>query len=444
MAINRIYVEKRPEHAVEAGSVLSDLRNVQGISTLRGVRIFNRYDVEGLTDAEFASAVRNVLSEPQLDNTYEHLPPRTKGERTLAVEYLPGQFDQRADSAAQCIQFQTCGERPTVRTAKVYLFDGEITDEQMASIRRTLINPVEAREASLDRPTTLQVDYDIPTTVQTLDGLYGPGRGGSCGLCARLRSGHGRGRHRLLPGLFPRRGEARPHHHRDPHDRHLLVGPLPPHHLPYRDRRRGHRPSGGSGRLSSATSSCAERLCGASGQAHDAHGHRDHRRQGAQGARACCRTWTRARRSTPAPCKHPRGRGRPDAGLAPDVQERDAQPPHRDRALRRRGDLPGRRDPRPALRPHRTSTRPCASPAPATRPSPSPRRCEGKLPQRKLTTTAAAGYSSYGNQIGLATGCVQEIYHPGYVAKRLEIGAVRGRGARMPTCAASARAPATW
>ena len=77
------------EHAVEAGSVLSDLRSVQGISTLRGVRIFNRYDVEGLTDAEFASAVRNVLSEPQLDNTYEHLPPRTKGERTLAVEYLP-------------------------------------------------------------------------------------------------------------------------------------------------------------------------------------------------------------------------------------------------------------------------------------------------------------------------------------------------------------------
>ena len=171
MAINRIYVEKRPEHAVEAGSVLSDLRSVQGISTLRGVRIFNRYDVEGLTDVEFASAVRNVLSEPQLDNTYEHLPPRTKGERTLAVEYLPGQFDQRADSAAQCIQFQTCGERPTVRTAKVYLFDGEITDEQMASIRRALINPVEAREASLDRPTTLQVDYDIPTTVQTLTGF---------------------------------------------------------------------------------------------------------------------------------------------------------------------------------------------------------------------------------------------------------------------------------
>ena len=127
--------------------------------------------MEGLTDEQLASAVRNVLSEPQLDFTYEHLPPRTKGERTLAVEFLPGQFDQRADSAAQCIQFQTCGERPTVRSARVYMFDGEITDEQMAVIKQTLITPVEAREASLDRPETLKVDYEIPTTVKVLEGF---------------------------------------------------------------------------------------------------------------------------------------------------------------------------------------------------------------------------------------------------------------------------------
>ena len=171
MAIDRIYVEKRPEHAMEARSVLKDLREVQGIEALKGVRIFNRYDVEGLNADEFAAAVRNVLSEPQLDFTYEHLPPRTKGEKTLAVEFLPGQFDQRADSAAQCIQFQTCKERPTVRSARVYMFDGEITEEQMDIIRKTLINPVEAREASLDRPETLQVDYEIPTTVEVLEGF---------------------------------------------------------------------------------------------------------------------------------------------------------------------------------------------------------------------------------------------------------------------------------
>ena len=115
-----------------------------------------------------------------------------------------------------------------------------------------------------------------------------------------------------------------------------------------------------------------------------------------------------------------------ERGLALPLQERDPQPPHRDRALRRRGHLHRRRHPRPALRPQPTSTRPCASPARPTPPSPSAETLEGKLPQRKLVTTAAAGYSSYGNQIGLATGQVSELYHPGYVAKRMEIGAVVG------------------
>ena len=103
-----------------------------------------------MREEEFGRAVRSVLSEPQLDVTYEHLPPRAPSVRALAVEFLPGQFDQRADSAAQCIQFLTCGERPTVRTARVYLLDGDLTDEQMEAVKKALINPVEAREASLD------------------------------------------------------------------------------------------------------------------------------------------------------------------------------------------------------------------------------------------------------------------------------------------------------
>ena len=169
MAVFRIYVEKKPEFAVEADGVRHDISTL-GIK-VKSVRLFNRYDVEGIDPETFETASRTIFSEPAVDVTCAELPELQPGQRLLAVEYLPGQFDQRADSCEQCIQIMTQGDRPRVRNARVYLIDGEISDEEFETIKNTLINPVEAREASLAKFDTLAVSYDIPTTVKTLDGF---------------------------------------------------------------------------------------------------------------------------------------------------------------------------------------------------------------------------------------------------------------------------------
>ena len=424
MAINRIYVEKRPEHAVEAGAVLNDLRQVQGITTLRGVRIFNRYDVEGLTDEQFASAVRNVLSEPQLDFTYEHLPPRAKGEKTLAVEYLPGQFDQRADSAAQCIQFQTCGERPTVRSARVYMFDGEITDEQMAVIKKTLINPVEAREASLDRPQTLKVDYEIPTTVKVLTGFNALDAAGLAAFVKEYGLAMDEDDIAFCQNYFKNE------EHRDPtiteirmidtywsdHCRHttflteiddadIEYEAVKDTYNKYLDIRStlyagrkdkpitlmdiatiGAKALKKAGLLrdldeSEEINACSVRIpVDVDGQVQD---------------------WVLMFKNETH--NHPT-EIEPFGGAATCLGGAIRDP------------LSGRSYVYQAMRV--TGSGDPTVPFDQTR--------EGKLPQRKLTTTAAAGYSAYGNQIGLATGHVAEVYDEGYVAKRLEIGAVLG------------------
>ena len=169
MAVFRIYVEKKPEFAVEADGVRHDISTL-GIK-VKSVRLFNRYDVEGIDEATFDTASRTIFSEPAVDVTFSDLPALCPGQRLLAVEYLPGQFDQRADSCEQCIQIMTQGDRPRVRNARIYLIDGEISDEEFETIKGSLINPVESREASLEKVTTLAVNYDIPTTVKTLDGF---------------------------------------------------------------------------------------------------------------------------------------------------------------------------------------------------------------------------------------------------------------------------------
>ena len=165
----RIFVEKREGLANEAKAVLSEVRNLLGMKGVTNIRLFNRYDVENIAEDLFADAVNSVFSEPQLDIVTKELP--TEGDAVFAVEYLPGQFDQRADSAAQCIQIISCGERPTIRTARVYVLEGKFTAEELAEIKKYVINPVEAREASLALPATLAMQYDIPTDVATLDGF---------------------------------------------------------------------------------------------------------------------------------------------------------------------------------------------------------------------------------------------------------------------------------
>ncbi len=175
--VYRVYVEKKPGLDNEARSLLNDARNLLGITGLTGVRLFNRYDAENITAELFAYAKGTVFAEPQLDTVSDEADLKDAAV-VFAVEFLPGQFDQRADSAAQCIQIISQGDRPTVRTAKVYGLYGSLSAADVAEIKKYVINPVEAREAALDKPETLQIDYDIPTEVETLTGFITLDRAG--------------------------------------------------------------------------------------------------------------------------------------------------------------------------------------------------------------------------------------------------------------------------
>ena len=167
--VYRIYVEKKPGFDVEANGLKNELTSLLGIKDLTGLRLLNRYDVEGIDEALFNQCVSTVFSEPPVDNTYAEL-PAAEGV-SFAVEYLPGQFDQRAASAAECIQLISQGERPLVRSARVYLLEGALTPEQVAEIKKYVINPVEAREASLEPKETLKMEYPVPAAVAVLEGF---------------------------------------------------------------------------------------------------------------------------------------------------------------------------------------------------------------------------------------------------------------------------------
>ena len=218
--VYRVYAEKKPGYDHEAAALYDELKSFLGIEGLTGVRILNRYDVENIDPALFEKAVANVFSEPMVDDVYRELPDYTGA--IFAAEYLPGQFDQRADSAAQCIQLLAQVERPDVRTATVYVLAGDLSDTDIEAVKKHVINPVERREASLKTMETLKTSYAVPTAVQTMEGFidYTPAQ-----LADFI------GRYQV--------GAARPHAHRDSHDRHLLVRPLPPHHLPDGAWRRG-------------------------------------------------------------------------------------------------------------------------------------------------------------------------------------------------------------
>ena len=172
MAVYRCFVEKKTPFAVEAAGALSDLRTALRTEEITGVRALNRYDIENIEEADYKMAQKTILSEPQVDDVYEETAPvPAADEWVLAVEYLPGQFDQRADSCAQCIQLSTCKERPEVKTARVYYIKGKLSDEEKHKIKETLINPVEAREAAMEKPATIKQNYAKPDPVAVLDGF---------------------------------------------------------------------------------------------------------------------------------------------------------------------------------------------------------------------------------------------------------------------------------
>ncbi|MBR3692158.1 MAG: phosphoribosylformylglycinamidine synthase, partial [Clostridia bacterium] len=170
--VYRIYVEKRPGLSPESENLKNNLRSFLGIAALEGVRILNRYDVENIAPEVYAAAKNTVFSEPQVDVIYDETFPEPRElHHILAVESLPGQFDQRADSCAQCIQLMAGVERPLVSNARVYILSGKLSEEDLAAIRSYLINPVECREASLDKPATLARDHAVPPMVETLNGF---------------------------------------------------------------------------------------------------------------------------------------------------------------------------------------------------------------------------------------------------------------------------------
>ena len=169
--VRRVLVEKREGFDLEAKALKKDLIESLHIDNIENLRILNRYDVEGISEEVYENAAKTIFSEPNLDVVYYEEIPKLNDERVFAIEFLPGQYDQRGDWAAQCVQIVNQGIRPAINTAKVYILSGKITDEEFSKIKDYCINPVDSREASLEKPETLKMETEIPTTVEVLDGF---------------------------------------------------------------------------------------------------------------------------------------------------------------------------------------------------------------------------------------------------------------------------------
>jgi len=412
----RIFVEKREGLANEAKAVLSEIRNLLGMKGVTNVRLFNRYDVENIAEDLFADAVNSVFSEPQLDIVTKELP--TEGDAVFAVEYLPGQFDQRADSAAQCIQIISCGERPTIRTARVYVLEGQFTVDELAEIKKYVINPVEAREASLALPETLAMQYDIPTEVATLDGFIDLDEEGLAEFVKTYGLAMDTDDIRFCRDYF-RTEERNPtiteirmiDTYWSDHCRHTtflttidkvtfedkLLEETYSEYVATREALGRTKPQN----LMDIATLAVRYL--------KKHGYLD-KLDESEEINACTvkmevevdgvkEPWLLLFKNETH--NHPT-EIEPFGGAATCIGGAIRDP------------LSGRSYVYAAMR-----VTGGADPTKAVSET-----IKGKLPQRKIVTTAAAGYSSYGNQIGLATGMVDELFHDGYAAKRMEIGAV--------------------
>ena len=414
--VDRIYVEKKAGLRHTADALKEELRTFVGIKELEDVRLFNRYDVENLDSKLFQQAVHTVFSEPQQDVTYTQLPEMDAV--VFAVEYLPGQYDQRADSAAQCIQIISQGERPAVRTAKVYALFGSLTEEQIAAVKKYVINPVESREASLEPVTTLKVQYQIPDHVATLEGFNELDDAGLNAFLKQYDLAMDFGDIKCCQDYF--RSE-----NREPtvteikvidtywsdHCRHTtfhtiidnvefedeLLKKAYDEYLATRQEIGRKKPITlmdmgtiavkylrSIGELDKLDESEEINACTVKIKV-EIEGKKE--------------DWLLLFKNETH--NHPT-EIEPFGGAATCIGGAIRDP------------LSGRSYVYAAMR-----VTGAADPL-----TPVEETLQGKLPQRKIVTTAAAGYSSYGNQIGLATGQVDELYHSGYAAKRMEIGAV--------------------
>ncbi len=414
--VYRIYVEKKEGFEQEARSLLTDVRELLGIKNAERIRVINRYDAEDIEKELFDACVKTVFSEPQMDKAYET--PELSGAKVFAVEYLPGQFDQRADSAAQCIQLVSKGKRPIVASAKVYAVYGAVTDEELAAIKKYVINPVESREAKNELPATLKIAHSVPADVETLHGFLKLDRAGleafvqkyalamdadDIAFCQDYFKSEKRDptlteirmidtywsdhcRHTtflttidgvtfedgLLQSAYEEYLAARKELNRTKPINLMDIGTLAAKLLKKR------------GLLDKLDESEEINACTVKIKV-DVDGKEE--------------DWLLLFKNETH--NHPT-EIEPFGGAATCIGGAIRDP------------LSGRSYVYAAMRV--TGAGDPLLPVKDT--------IQGKLPQRKIVTTAAAGYSSYGNQIGLATGQVDELYHKGYVAKRLEIGAV--------------------
>ena len=414
--VYRVYVEKKEGFDNEARALLSDVRELLGITGVSRIRVLNRYDAEDIDEALFAQCVHTVFSEPQMDRASEGAD--LAGARVFAVEYLPGQFDQRADSAAQCIQLISMQPRPVIRTAKVYAVYGSVSEDDLDAIKKYVINPVESREASLAIPPTLKISHPVPSEVRTLTGFLQLDKEGLADFVKTYDLAMDADDVAFCQSYFQKEG-------RDPtlteirmidtywsdHCRHTTFlttidavqfeDPLL--QKAYDDYLAARAEIGRTKPVNLMDiGTIAAKLLKKRGMLQ--------KLDESEEINACtvkikvnvdggAQDWLLLFKNETH--NHPT-EIEPFGGAATCIGGAIRDP------------LSGRSYVYAAMRV--TGAGDPLVPVKDT--------LKGKLPQRKIVTTAAAGYSSYGNQIGLATGQVDELYHPGYVAKRLEIGAV--------------------
>ena len=421
--VYRIFTEKKKEFAAEADALLTDINTLLQIKSVVSLRIMNRYDAENITKEIFDYAVKTVFSEPQLDNTYSEI--ENDGCTVFAAEYLPGQFDQRADSAAQCIQLISKGDRPLIRTAKVYMLYGDISAKDLKAIKKYVINPVEAREAALEKPETLAVKYETPSNVATVDGFTELDNNGLADLVSKYGLAMDTDDIKFCQDYFkserrnPTMTEIRMiDTYWSDHCRHTTFLT----HIDsvvfedellqnaYNDYIAIRRELGRTKPV------CLMDIATVAVKYLKLKGHLEKLDESEEINACTVKIKVNAD-------------GKDEDWLLLFKNETHNHPteiePFGGAATCIGGAI---RDPLSGRSYVYGAMRITGAADPLKKVSETP---AGKLPQRKIVTTAADGYSSYGNQIGLATGIVDEIYHEGYAAKRMEIGAVI---AAAPAC----------
>ncbi len=420
--VYRIFVEKKEGLDNEARALLGEINSLLGIQSLENVRLFNRYDAESITQELFDYAVKTVFSEPQLDIATEALD--VPGATVFAVEPLPGQFDQRADSAAQCIQILSQGERPLVRSAKVYALYGALTEKELEAVKHHVINAVESREAAMEKPETLAAHYAAPETVATVEGFTAMDDAALAALLDKLGLAMDLDDLKFLQNYF------RDTEHRDPTITEIRVVDT------YWSDHCRH----------TTFSTHIDNVVIHDSAVHEAYQRYLDARVEVYGEEKAARRPQTLMDIATIGAKTLKKRG-----LLPELDESEeinacsihvtatVNGQEQDWLLMFKNETHNHpteiepfggaatciggciRDPLSGRAYVHQAMRVTGAGDPR---KPLGETLAGKLPQRKLCQTAAAGYSSYGNQIGLATGHVAELYHEGYVAKRLECGAV--------------------